>query len=95
MDDMADSEEALRLVVRGQVQGVFFRDSCRQKASALGVRGWVRNREDGAVEAVVAGPPDAVQLMLRWAQEGPPRAQVETVEATPAEDPGTSGFEVR
>ena len=92
---MTESDEALRLVVRGQVQGVFFRDSCRQKASTLGVRGWVRNREDGAVEAVVAGPPAALREMVRWAQQGPPRAAVETVEATPADDPGRTGFEVR
>ncbi|MDQ4053682.1 MAG: acylphosphatase [Actinomycetota bacterium] len=92
---MTDSDEALRLVVRGRVQGVFFRDSCRQKASALGVRGWVRNREDGAVEAVVAGPPDALEEMVRWAQQGPPRASVETVEAMPTDDPGRTGFEVR
>ena len=92
---MTSSDGALRLVVRGRVQGVFFRDSCRQQASALGVRGWVRNREDGAVEAVVAGPTDAVDELVAWAQQGPPRAQVESVETAPAADPGTTGFEVR
>ena len=78
-------------MVRGDVQGVFFRDSCRQQASALGVRGWVGNRPDGAVEAVVAGPPDALEELVRWAHEGPPRARVESVEASPAEDPGRPG----
>jgi acylphosphatase len=82
-------------VVRGRVQGVFFRDSCRQQASALGVRGWVRNREDGAVEAVIAGSPDALAELVSWAREGPPRASVESVETTPADDPGRTGFEVR
>jgi acylphosphatase len=91
----ADSDTALHLVVRGQVQGVFFRDSCRQQASALGVRGWVRNRPDGAVEAVVAGRPEAVAELVRWAHQGPPRATVEAVEAEPTADPGTRGFEVR
>jgi acylphosphatase len=92
---MTESDQAVHLVVRGQVQGVFFRDSCRQQASTLGVRGWVGNRPDGAVEAVVAGPPDALEALVRWAYEGPPRAKVETVEVTAAEDPGTTGFEVR
>lgn len=91
----AGSEDALRLVVRGHVQGVFFRDSCRREAERLGVRGWVRNRRDGAVEAELAGPPAALEQMVRWAQHGPPRATVTTVEATPGEDPGTDGFEVR
>ncbi len=92
---MTGSDEALHLVVRGDVQGVFFRDSCRQQASALGVRGWVGNRPDGAVEAVVAGARDAVEALVRWAHEGPPRARVESVETSPAQDPGTTGFEVR
>ncbi len=89
------ADEALHLVVRGDVQGVFFRDSCRQKASTLGVRGWVGNRPDGAVEAVVGGPPEALEALVRWAHEGSPRATVESVEVNPAEDPGTAGFEIR
>jgi acylphosphatase len=92
---MAEPVEALRIVVHGRVQGVFFRDSCRREAERLGVRGWVRNREDGTVEAVLAGRPGALEEMVRWAQEGPPYARVETVEAEPAADPGTQGFEVR
>jgi acylphosphatase len=92
---MTRSEDALRLVVRGQVQGVFFRDSCRREAVRLGIRGWVRNRDDGAVEAELAGPPAALEQLVRWAHHGPPRASVSTVEATPAADPGTVGFEVR
>lgn len=89
------SAGALRLVVHGQVQGVFFRDSCRRQATRLGVRGWVRNRDDGAVEAVLAGPPEALEEMVRWANQGPPRASVRSVEASPAEDPAVTGFEVR
>ena len=92
---MTGSDEALHLVVRGDVQGVFFRDSCRQRATSLGVRGWVGNRPDGAVEAVVAGAPDALEALVRWAHEGPPRARVASVETSTAEDPGTTGFEVR
>ncbi len=89
------ADEALHLVVRGDVQGVFFRDSCRQKASTLGVRGWVGNRPDGAVEAVVAGPLEALEELVRWAHEGSPRATVDSVEVNPAEDLGTTGFEIR
>jgi acylphosphatase len=92
---MTDSDEALRIVVHGRVQGVFFRDTCRREAQRLGVRGWVRNRDDGTVEAVLAGRPHALKQMVRWAQDGPPHAVVETVEAEPADDPGTAGFEVR
>jgi acylphosphatase len=95
MNYMNEADEALHLVVRGDVQGVFFRDSCRQQASSLGVRGWVGNRPDGAVEAVIAGPADALEELVRWAHEGPPRATVESVDTSPAEDPGTAGFEVR
>ena len=91
---MADPEQALRLLVRGDVQGVFFRASCRREAERLGVRGWVRNRGDGSVEALLVGPPAALEQLVRWAHHGPPRASVTTVEATPADDPGTDGFEV-
>ena len=83
-----------RAVVHGHVQGVFFRDSARQKARALGVSGWVRNRPDGAVEAVVEGPDDAVQAMLQELRTGPPRARVDRVEVTDEPAAGLSGFEI-
>jgi len=89
------SAPALRLVVHGRVQGVFFRDSCRHQATRLGVRGWVRNREDGTVEAVLAGTPEALEEMVLWANQGPPHASVQSVEASPTEDPAVAGFEVR
>lgn len=92
---MSQSEEVLRLVVHGRVQGVWFRESCRQEAVAHGVRGWVTNREDGAVEAVLAGPTEGVQAMVEWARTGPPRARVERIETAAADDPGHTGFEVR
>jgi len=69
-----------RAVVRGRVQGVFFRDSVRRRAVALGVTGWVRNRSDGAVEAVFEGAPEAVEQMLDLVRRGPGRAEVEEVE---------------
>ncbi len=84
-----------RVVVRGRVQGVFFRDSTRQRAHSFGVAGWVSNRKDGAVEAVIEGPPDAVQRMLEFLQTGPRSAQVERTEVTEEAPEGLSGFEVR
>jgi acylphosphatase len=84
-----------RVIVRGRVQGVWFRDSTRERARAYGVAGWVRNRPDGAVEAVLEGPTDAVQQVLRFFETGPPRAQVEHVEVLDEPPEGAAGFEVR
>jgi len=60
-----------RILVHGHVQGVFFRDSTRRLAERDGVAGWVRNRPDGAVEAVFEGEPQAVERLVRFAREGP------------------------
>jgi acylphosphatase len=84
-----------RVVVHGSVQGVFFRDTCRQHATSHQVAGWVRNRSDGAVEAVFEGEPEAVDAMTRWCRSGPPRAQVEHVEVAEESPAGEQGFEVR
>jgi acylphosphatase len=67
------------LLIHGRVQGVWFRESMRQEAERLGVTGWVRNRADGSVEAVVQGPVEAVDALLAWARSGPPMAQVERI----------------
>ena len=85
--------ETLHLVIYGRVQGVFFRQSMQREAQYRAISGWVRNRSDGAVEAVVQGEPGAVDAMLRWAQRGPDMAQVERVETGPAEG-NYSNFEV-
>jgi acylphosphatase len=84
-----------RVTVRGDVQGVFFRDTARQRAEAHGVRGWVSNRPDGAVEAVLEGRPDAVQRLVRFMETGPPRAQVEEIHVVEEEPEGVTGFRVR
>jgi acylphosphatase len=88
--------ERAHVRIAGQVQGVFFRDSTRQKAEELNLAGWVKNLPDGRVEAVFEGPPDEVKKMLRWCEEGPQQATVENVD-TDIEDPvgDLSGFEVR
>jgi acylphosphatase len=83
------------VVVHGRVQGVFFRDSTRERASSRGVAGWVSNRSDGAVEAVFEGEPDAVDSLVRFMREGPRGADVSDVEVTDEEPEGLSGFEVR
>jgi len=74
----------LRLSVWGRVQGVGYRESLRAEALRLGVRGWVRNRRDGSVEAVLQGPPEAVEAVLAWARRGPPAARVTQLEVKPA-----------
>jgi acylphosphatase len=83
-----------RVRVYGEVQGVFFRDSCRQEASRLGVAGWARNANDGSVEAVFEGDVEAVEAMCRWCQVGPSRARVERVETVIEEPKGERGFRV-
>jgi acylphosphatase len=80
-----------RVVVRGDVQGVFFRDSTREEAQARGVSGSVTNRDDGAVEAVFEGPREAVEAMIAFCREGPSRARVEDVEVIEEEPEGSGG----
>jgi acylphosphatase len=92
---MPDETVRRRVVVRGRVQGVFFRDSTRARADAHGVVGWIRNRPDGAVEAVLEGPPQAVDRVLRFLEIGPPQAEVLEVEVSEEEPEGLSGFDVR
>ena len=84
---------ALRLVVRGRVQGVGFRYAMVEAATRHRVAGWVRNRRDGTVEALVQGEPAAVEAVLAWCRRGPPAARVEAVDsfaATP--DAGLAEF---
>ena len=71
--------QTLRLQILGRVQGVWFRESMRQEAERLGVTGWVCNRADGSVEAVVQGSTDVVNALLAWTKTGPPMAHVERV----------------
>jgi acylphosphatase len=84
-----------RVVVHGRVQGVFFRDSTEKEAASRGVSGWVRNRDDGTVEAVFEGEPDAVDALVEWCESGPSRADVDRVEVSEEEPEGLSEFEVR
>ncbi len=90
-----EDQKAVRAVIRGRVQAVFFRGWTHDQASRLGLAGWVRNRRDGSVEALFAGPAAAVDQMLRLCRQGPPAAIVGAVEAYPAEPPAKPGFHTR
>ena len=86
---------ARRVVVHGQVQGVFFRDSCRREATARQVVGWVSNEYDGTVRAHFEGSPEDVDALVRWVHAGPQFAAVQSVEVADAEVEQLSGFEIR
>jgi acylphosphatase len=83
-----------RVVVRGSVQGVGFRAAVARAAATRGVSGWVRNRPDGAVEAVLEGEPEAVEALVRLCREGPRGASVDGLETVEEEPEGLAGFGV-
>ena len=83
-----------RVVVRGRVQGVYFRGETYGRAGSLGVSGWVRNERDGSVRAVFEGPRARVESMIGWCRRGPRGARVESVETTWEEPEGETGFRV-
>ena len=88
--------KAVRFRASGRVQGVCFRAATRQVGARLGLRGWVRNRGDGAVEGHVQGDEAAVDAMLAWCREGPPSAEVERLTWEPvAVDTTLAGFSIR
>ncbi len=91
-----NDQQRAHVYVSGDVQGVFFRDSTRQKAQQLGLAGWVKNLPDGRVEALFEGPSKKVREMVQWCQQGPPHAAVEDVDVEfDAAQEDLSGFEVQ
>jgi acylphosphatase len=84
-----------RVLVAGRVQGVWFRESCRDRAQAAGVAGSVRNLADGRVEVVLEGPPAAVDEVVAWCRRGPLRAGVDGIEIVDEAPVGEQGFRVR
>jgi acylphosphatase len=84
-----------RVVAFGHVQGVFFRDSTRREAERRGVNGWARNTDEGTVEAVFEGAPEAVEALVDFVRGGPGHADVSRVEVHEEEPEGLSGFSTR
>lgn len=89
---LPEGQCAERLHIRGRVQGVWFRGWMVDQARRLGLTGWVRNRRDGSVEALLVGSRAAVEAMVEACRSGPPAARVETVERAAAEGIAGSGF---
>jgi acylphosphatase len=86
---------ARRLVVHGRVQGVWYRGWTVEQAHTLGLSGWVRNRRDGRVEALIVGPDAAVAEMIARCRHGPPAARVERIEVEDSDEAATAGFAQR
>ena len=83
------------LVINGRVQGVFYRGWAVETANNLGLAGWIRNRRDGTVEAVVQGEAEAVERFIERARDGPPAARVDHIEVRDEEPATLTGFEQR
>jgi acylphosphatase len=83
-----------RVIVRGRVQGVFFRDTCRREAQSRGVNGWVRNLPDQSVEAIFEGAASSVEAMVAWARRGPELAEVTAVDVIEEPPQGERRFRV-
>ena len=92
---MSAARRAVRCRITGRVQRVGYRAWTAREAAARGLGGWVRNQGDGSVEAVFAGPAEAVEAMLAACRRGPAWARVDGVEVSATQDPGPAGFEVR
>jgi acylphosphatase len=85
-------EKTVRLRITGNVQGVGYRIWATRTASGLGLRGWVRNRSDGSVEALATGAPEQIAMLIEACRRGPFGARVAEVTAVPDEDQGSIGF---
>lgn len=92
---MTDERTRAHVFVSGTVQGVYFRANTRDTATHKGVDGWVRNLDDGRVEAIFEGPSDAVEEMIEWCHSGSPAARVEDVDVEYGEPDGLDGFSIR
>jgi acylphosphatase len=92
---VADTAERRRIVARGRVQGVWYRETCRREADRLGVAGWARNLDDGTVEVVAEGEPGALDALVEWCRDGPPRALVTRVDVRTELAEGLHGFRTR
>lgn len=89
-----DDRHRMRVVAHGRVQGVFFRASVKDRAEALGLAGWARNRADGAMEALFEGPKGAVDQAVSFCADGPEKAQISRLDEIEEEPQGIAGFRV-
>lgn len=83
-----------RVIIHGNVQGVFFRDTLRRRAESRGVAGWVTNRGDGTVEAALEGREADIEALLGFCRQGPARAEVDRVEVRPEPPEGLTDFKI-
>jgi acylphosphatase len=94
-----DKVEFARLKVKGRVQGVFYRQTTKDKAKQLSIQGWVANADDGSVVIEAVGPKVALESLINWCWQGPPSSKVDSVDvqflADGTEKPMVSGFEIR
>jgi len=86
--------ETVHLLISGKVQGVFFRDSARREAQKLGITGWIKNRKDEKVEAMISGDEKEVKVFVDWCKSGPDRAEVEEVIVSKKEQTHFKKFEI-
>lgn len=84
-----------KVKVIGKVQGVFFRKSTQEKANELGIRGWIRNEQDGSVCGEIEGTPEAIDQMEAWLKVGPERAVVQTFLSEEGDEKGYLDFEIK
>jgi acylphosphatase len=84
-----------QVVVRGSVQGVFFRVETRNRARSLGLAGWVRNQPDGSVAAAFEGDAERIESMIEWCRRGPAGARVDDMEVAWVDSEGEDGFSIR
>lgn len=87
--------ETVHLVISGKVQGVFFRDSSKKVAEKLNITGWIKNRQDNKVEAMVSGDEKDVKAFIDWCKSGPERAEVEEVIVSEKEKISFKKFEIK
>ncbi len=88
-------KKTIHAIIGGKVQGVFFRDYTRREALKTGVTGWVRNKSDGTVEAIISGSVDSVEHMQEWFRQGSPRSTVLHVKITEVESESFPDFQIR
>lgn len=85
---------SVHLIIKGRVQGVFYRATALEIAKKLGISGWIKNTGEGNVETMAAGDQEALKLFIEWCREGPPDAQVTDISISPVENEKMEGFKI-